>query len=54
MWFDPDVERLELFDLLDLPAEAGVSEGLEGDDQRSLFDAEYPGNREVLEEDLPF
>ena len=55
VWFDPCRERVELFELEEPTAEAGVGEPGEGDDQRGLFDAQYPGNREVVEsDDLPF
>ncbi len=53
VWFDPEVERVELHDV-EPPSEDGVLEVREAGDRRGLWDALYPGRREVLEEGLPF
>ena len=54
VWFDPSRERVELFSLEEPRPEDGVASASEGGDQRGLFDASYPGNREVIDDDLPF
>ena len=53
VWFDPDREYVEIYELEPLP-EDGVGECSEGDDQRSLGLFPRSTIEGHLEDDLPF
>ena len=53
VWFDPDREGVELYEL-DPPTESGVGDPCEEDDQRGLWDSSDQVNELVDSNELPF